>query len=93
MKTRLTTNIKTTRHALVNGKAKYARLFIRFRTPEETLSFKPVKDGEDFAQRLGIIADWYDAHVKDKNVLLKFEVMQCNNDGDEIEEEDDDPTD
>ena len=77
---------RNSRHALINGKAKYARLFIRFRTPEETLTYKPIEDGEDFAQRLSVIADWYDNFVKDKNVLLKFEVMECNEEGDEMEE-------
>lgn len=59
--------------ALLNGKEKYRRLFIRLRTPTETLTFRPIRDGEDFAMRLRIVAQWYDRHVKDRNVELLFE--------------------
>ena len=41
--------------AVVNGREKYARIFIRLRTPAETLTCRPIRDGADFAQRVSII--------------------------------------
>ncbi len=41
--------------AFVNGREKYARIFIRLITPAETLTCRPIQDGADFAQRVSII--------------------------------------
>lgn len=57
----------------LNGKEKYKRLFIRFRTPTEILTYRPIEDGEDFARRVQAVAQWYDRFVKDQNVELLFE--------------------
>ena len=59
--------------AFLNGKEKYRRLFIRFRTPTEILTYRPIEDGEDFARRVQAVAQWYDRFVKDQNVELLFE--------------------
>lgn len=59
--------------AFLHGKEKYKRLFIRFRTPTEILTYRPIEDGEDFAQRVRVIARWYDRFVKDQDVELLFE--------------------
>lgn len=59
--------------AVVAGKEKYKRLLIRLRTPVETLTYRPIEDGEDFARRVWVIAQWYDRFVKDRNVELLFE--------------------
>lgn len=37
--------------ARINGKEVYKRIFIRLRDPESIMTFKPIKDGDDFARR------------------------------------------
>lgn len=66
------TGEKRSPKAEVDGREKYRRIFIRLRTPEETLTCRPIEDGEDFARRVAIIEQWYDTHVPGRNVLLEF---------------------
>lgn len=72
------TGEKRSPKAEVNGQEKYRRIFIRLRTPEETLTCRPIEDGEDFARRAAIIEQWYNAHVPGRNVLLQFEAREVS---------------
>ena len=62
--------------AFINGKEKYRRIFIRLRTPAETLTCHPITDGADFAQRVAVIEGWFDSLVRKGNYLLTFEARQ-----------------
>lgn len=62
--------------AYVNGREKYCRIFIRLRTPHETLTCSPIADGADFARRAAIIEGWFDSMVRKGNYLLTFEARQ-----------------
>lgn len=62
--------------AFINGKEKYRRIFIRLRSPMETLTCSPIADGEDFARRAAIIEGWFDSIVRKGNYLLTFEARQ-----------------
>lgn len=69
------TGDKKSPHATVNGREVYKRIFIRLRTPEETLTFSPIENGADFARRAAIIEQWYNRFASDKNVMLLFEAL------------------
>lgn len=60
----------------VNGQEKYRRIFIRLRTPQQTLTCSPIADGADFARRAAIIEGWFDSIVRKGNYLLTFEARQ-----------------
>lgn len=67
------TGEKGTPHALLNGREKYRRLFVRLRTPQETLTCSPIEDGADFAQRVSIIENWFNSVVRGRgNIVLDF---------------------
>ena len=62
--------------AFVNGNEKYRRIFIRLKSPQETLTCTPITDGSDFARRAAIIEGWFDSIVRKGNYLLTFEARQ-----------------
>lgn len=62
--------------ALVDGAEKYARVFIRLKTPAETLLCNPIKDGADFAQRVSIIENWFNSVMRKPNMILTFEARE-----------------
>lgn len=64
----------------IDGRMKYARIPIRLRNPQETLSFAPLKDGEDFAHRVELIAQWFDNHFRDKDVIVEISVEEAKYD-------------
>lgn len=61
---------------VVNGRKVYSRIFIRLRTPTETLMCRPIEDGADFARRASIIENWYNAVVRKPNMILTFEALE-----------------
>lgn len=61
---------------VVNGKEKYSRIFIRLKTPAETLMCTPIQDGADFARRVSIIENWFNSVVRKPNMILTFEAME-----------------
>lgn len=61
--------------AVVNGREKYSRVFIRLRTPEEILTYRPIEDGADFARRAAALEKWFNTFVRDRDVVLNFEVL------------------
>ena len=69
-------NGKASPHAMLNGRELYRRIFIRLRTPQETLTCSPIQDGEDFARRASIIENWFNSVVRKGNYLLTFEACQ-----------------
>ena len=62
--------------AYIDGKEKYRRIFIRLRTPYETLTCSPIEDGADFARRASIIENWFNSIVRKGNFVLTFDAMQ-----------------
>lgn len=70
------TNEYASPNALVKGKPKYKRIFVRLKTPEETLTCRAITDGKDFAQRVAIIESWFDSVVRKGNYVLTFEAVQ-----------------
>ena len=62
--------------AKINGREPYRRIFIRLRTPQETLTCSPIRDGADFAQRASIIENWFNSVVRKGNFILTFEALQ-----------------
>lgn len=60
----------------INGKEPYKRIFVRLRTPQETLTCSPIQDGADFAQRVSIIENWFNSVVRKGNFVLTFEALQ-----------------
>lgn len=60
----------------INGREPYQRIFIRLRTPEETLTCSPIQDGADFAKRTTIIENWFNSVVRKGNFILTFEALQ-----------------
>lgn len=60
----------------INGRETYRRIFIRLRTPAETLTCSPIRDGNDFAQRASIIENWFNSIVRKGNYILTFEALQ-----------------
>lgn len=82
------TNEDGTPNAKVNGKTVYKRIFVRLRTPYETLTCAPIKDGEDFARRCSIIENWYNGVTREGNIVLEFSAYQVSDeDADEMEKE------
>lgn len=64
--------------ALVKGKKKYSRIFIRLKTPAETLLCTPIQDGADFARRVSIIENWFNSVIRKPNMVLTFEAMEIS---------------
>lgn len=62
--------------AYIAGKEKYRRIFIRLRTPYETLTCSPIEDGADFARRASIIENWFNSIVRKGNFVLTFDAVQ-----------------
>lgn len=62
--------------AVVNGREKYARIFIRLRTPAETLTCRPIQNGADFAQRVSILENWFNSVLRKPNMMLTFEARE-----------------
>lgn len=82
------TNQYASPNATVNGKRRYARIFVRLKTPEETLTCNPILDGKDFATRAAIIESWFDSVVRKGNYMQTFEAIQITDEqADAIEEE------
>lgn len=82
------TNQDETPNARINGKTMYRRIFIRLRTPYETLTCRPIKDGEDFARRCSIIENWYKGVTREGNIVLEFTAYQVSDEeADEMEKE------
>lgn len=73
--------------AYVNGREKYRRIFIRLRTPQETLTCSPIADGADFARRAAIIEGWFDSIVRKGNYLLTFEAQQLTDEEADVMEQ------
>lgn len=73
---------------VIDGKNLYRRIFIRLRTPQETLTCSPIKDGKDFARRASIIENWFNSVVRKGNYLLTFQAVQVTDEeADRIEKE------
>lgn len=72
------TEDKSSPAACVNGRRLYRRIFIRLRTPQETLMCNPIEDGADFAQRASIIENWFNSVVRKGNFILTFEALQIS---------------
>lgn len=66
------TTMKNSPSAFKSGKNVYRRIFIRLSTPEETLTNRPIKDGEDFACRAAIIENWFNTISRKRNFVLTF---------------------
>ncbi len=62
--------------AYIGGQEKYRRIFIRLRTPYETLTCSPIADGADFARRASIIENWFNSIVRKGNFILTFDAVQ-----------------
>ena len=75
---------KTSPSAMLNGKELYRRLFIRLRTPQETLTCSPIENGKDFARRASIIENWFNSVIRHGNYILTFYAEQVT---DEIAEQ------
>lgn len=60
----------------INGKEPYKRIFVRLRTPQETLTCSPIRYGADFAQGASIIENWFNSVVREGNFILTFEALQ-----------------
>lgn len=74
--------------ATINGRRTYRRIFIRLRTPQETLTCSPISDGKDFARRAAVIEGWFDSVVRRGNYLLEFTARQVTDEeADALEEE------
>lgn len=72
----------------IDGKSLYRRIFIRLRTPQETLTCSPIQDGKDFARRASIIENWFNSVVRKGNYLLTFQAVQLTDEeADKIEKE------
>lgn len=63
---------------MLNGRKVFKRIFIRLRTPYETLMCKPIETGADFAQRASIIENWFNSVVRKGNFILTFEALQIS---------------
>ena len=69
---------KQSPHPVINGREVFKRIFIRLRTPHETLMCKPIEDGVDFARRASIIENWFNSVVRKGNFILTFEALQIS---------------
>lgn len=67
---------KKSPNPVLDGRELYRRIFIRLRTPYETLTCRPIEDGKDFASRVSIIENWFNSIVRKGNYVLTFEVEQ-----------------
>lgn len=67
---------KSSPNPIVNGREVYKRIFIRLRTPQETLMCRPIEDGADFARRASIIENWFNSVIRKGNFILTFEALQ-----------------
>ena len=65
-------------HAVLNGKEKFSRIFIRLRTPYETLTCRPIQDSADFARRASIIENWFRSIFRRGNFVLTFDATQLS---------------
>ena len=67
-----------------NRRELYKRIFIRLKTPYETLTCSPVSDSADFARRVSIIENWFESVVHKGNYILTFEALQVSDEDAEI---------
>lgn len=82
------TGLGGTPKSTVDGRETYKRIFIRLRTPQETLTCSPIRDGADFASRASIIENWFNSVVRKGNFILTFEALQVTDEqADEMEKE------
>lgn len=72
------TGDKSSPHASINERAVFKRIFIRLRTPYETLTCRPISNSTDFAQRVSIIENWFESVVRKGNYILTFEALQIS---------------
>ncbi len=72
------TGDKASPNPLVKGRERFRRIFIRLRTPQETLTCRPISDSADFAQRVSIIENWFESVVRKGNYILTFEALQVS---------------
>lgn len=80
------TGDKGTPKAKIYGKEVYRRIFVRLRTPQETLTCRPIEDGADFAARASIIENWFNSVVRKGNYVLTFYAEQVSDEvADEME--------
>lgn len=68
--------LEGTPKSTINGRETYRRIFIRMRTPAETLTCSPIRDGKDFAARASVIENWFNSVVRKGNYILTFEALQ-----------------
>lgn len=81
------TGAENSPNAYISGRKMYKRIFIRLKTPQETLTCSPIRDGEDFAQRVSIIEHWFNSVTRDRNLILTFEVVELTNEeADDLEQ-------
>lgn len=74
--------------AFVDGRELYKRIFIRLRTPQETLTCSPIQDGADFSRRASIIENWFNSVIRKGNYVLTFTALQVTDEeADRIEKE------
>lgn len=73
--------------AVVNGKEKYSRVFVRFKTPAETLTCRPIRDEADFARRVAIIENWFRVRYRKQNFMLTFEALELTDEDANLLEE------
>lgn len=72
------TEEKSSPAATIDGRRLYRRIFIRLRTPQETLTCSPIQDSADFARRASIIENWFNSVVRKGNFILTFEALQIS---------------
>lgn len=65
-----------TPNPIIGNREVYDRIFIRLKTPAETLMCKPIENSEDFARRVSIIENWYRNIVRKGNFILEFSAVQ-----------------
>lgn len=75
---------KASPHAMLGGRELYRRIFIRLRTPHETLTCRPIEDGADFAGRASVIENWFNSVIRKGNYVLTFYAEQVT---DEVAEQ------
>lgn len=62
--------------AYINGRELYRRIFVRLKTPYETLTCSPIRNGADFARRVSIIENWFNSVIRKGNYVLTFTAEQ-----------------
>lgn len=70
------TEDKSSPAARIGERTVFRRIFIRLRTPQETLTCTPIEDGADFARRASIIENWFNSLVRKGNFILTFDALQ-----------------